>query len=675
MAHEDKAGSVPVGELLQLRRRLAELELVDSARREVESELRRERDRAQKYLNVVAAIIVVLDREGMVILINKKGCEILGYDEPEILGKSWLDCFIPEGSRVDVRIAFEKLVAEEGKTLDYHENAILNRGGEERTISWHNTILEDEKGKVVGTLSSGDDVTEQRLAQKALMESEAKLKSIFRVAPIGLGLTSPERVLREVNDHFCEMMGYGRDELIGKSARMLFASQDEFEAVGAEKSRQQSESGFAGTETRVKRKDGRIIDVFLSFSSLYSDAMADSIFSVLDISDSKRIHERIRRLNDLFLNLGTEALENIEKILEAAKEILEAPFVTFSKFGKQEIHSLSVPDDKGGFKAESDVEGHICYALIEGNAKEPMTISDLQATEFAKSDPILREHPFRSYLGYPVILEGRTLGCLSIFDYLRKEYSSEDIEMAGMLAQALSIEQERLDREEALRDFIDIASHELRHPITIIKGYAIGLRELWDDMDWAKREELLEAIELGADRLNHLAVELLDVSMIVRGSFPVNKEEILLAPLLDYAISRFIETNIADRCRVVIKREIGSVNADPNRLLDLMYILIENASRYSPADSLIDIVLDGDDRQVTVCILDRGVGVPEAFREKIFERFFQLEDAIHHSKSGMGIGLFIAKEIIEAHGGQIWCEGRQGGGSSFCFSLPFKWGL
>jgi len=675
MAHEDKAGSVPVGELLQLRRRLAELELVDSARREVESELRRERDRAQKYLNVVAAIIVVLDREGMVILINKKGCEILGYDEPEILGKSWFDCFIPEGSRADVKIAFEKLVAEEGKTLDYYENAILNRGGEERTISWHNTILEDEKGKVVGTLSSGDDVTEQKLAQKALMESEAKLKSIFRVAPIGLGLTSPERVLREVNDHFCEMVGYGRDELIGKSARMLFASQDEFEAVGAEKSRQQSESGSAVIETRVKRKDGRIIDALLSFSSLYSDATANSIFSVLDITDSKRIHERIKRLNDLFLNLGTEALENIEKILWAAKEILQAPFVTFSKFGKQEIHSLSVPDAKGGFKAESDVEGHICYALIERNAKEPITISDLQATEFAKSDPILREHPFRSYLGYPVILEGRTLGCLSIFDYLRKEYSSEDIEMAGMLAQALSIEQERLDREEALRDFIDIASHELRHPITIIKGYAIGLRELWDDMDWAKREELLEAIELGADRLNHLAVELLDVSMIVRGSFPVNKEEILLAPLLDYAISRFIETNIADRCRVVIKREIGSVSADPNRLLDLMYILIENASRYSPADSLIDIVLDGDDRQVTVCILDRGVGVPEAFREKIFERFFQLEDAIHHSKSGMGIGLFIAKEIIEAHGGQIWCEGRQGGGSSFCFSLPFKWGL
>lgn len=675
MAHEDKAGSVPVGELLQLRRRLAELELVDSARREVESELRRERDRAQEYLNVVAAIIVVLDRQGRVILINKKGCEILDYDEVEILGKSWFDCFIPEQSRADVRITFEKIMAEEGEALDYYENTILNRRGEERTIFWHNTILKDENGNVIGTLSSGDDVTEQRLAQKALMESEAKLKSIFRVAPIGLGLTSAGRIFREVNDRFCEMVGYGRDELIGQSARILYANQDEFEAVGAEKNRQQREGGYAGVETKLKRKDGRIINVFLSFSSLYSDTTANSIFSVLDISDSKRIHERIKRLNDLFLNLGTEALENIEKILRAAREILQAAFVTFSKFDRQEIHSLSVPDAKGGFKAESDVEGHICYALIERNAKEPITISDLQATEFAKSDPILREHPLQSYLGYPIILEGRTLGCLSIFDYLQKEYSSEDIEMAGMLAQALSIEQERLDREEALKDFIDIASHELRHPITIIKGYAIGLRELWDDMDWAKREELLEAIELGADRLNHLAVELLDVSMIVRGSFPVNKEEILLAPLLDYAISRFIETNIADRCRVVIKREIRSVNADPNRLLDLMYILIENASRYSPADSLIDIVLDGDDRQVTVCILDRGVGVPEAFREKIFERFFQLEDAIHHSKSGMGIGLFIAKEIVEAHGGRIWCEGRQGGGSSFCFSLPFKWGL
>ncbi|OFW59082.1 MAG: hypothetical protein A2W01_04325 [Candidatus Solincola sediminis] len=670
MAQENKAGSLPVEELLQLRRRLAELEVLDSARREVEKELRLERDRAQKYLNIVAAIILVLDRKAKVVLVNKKGCEILGYDELDILGKSWIDCFIPERIRGEVREAFRKLLDQEGEPPDFFENAILNASGEERTISWHNTILKDEQGRVVGTLSSGDDVTEQRLALEALAESEAKLRSVFLVAPIGLGTTSSDRIFIEVNDRFCEMSGYRRDEVIGKCASILYADQEEFRRVGIERKRQLAKEGIARLETKLRRADGKIIDVLLNFSSLSSDPLSNDIFTLLDITDAKRIRERLEKLNSLFLSLGTDVIENIQIILYGAKEVLEAPFSAFTKFGRGGARSLSVPGTSQGFGAEGDAGAHACYTLVEQNAREPITGSDLQATEFVKTDPILSKYPFQSYLCYPVVLEGRTMGCLSIFDYKNREFSRDDIEVAGRLAQALSIEQERLDREEALRDFIDIASHELRHPITIIKGYAISLRELWGAMDWAKREELLEAIELGTDRLNRLALELLDVSRIVRGSFPVNKEEILLIPLLEYAVSRFIEKEVSDRCNMIIKREVGSVNADPNRLLDLIHILVDNASRYSPPDSSIDVVVDRDGRQVTVSVLDRGVGVPDAYRDKIFERFFQLEEAIHHSKSGMGIGLFIAKEIVEAHGGRIWCDGRKGGGSAFCFNLP-----
>jgi PAS domain S-box-containing protein len=669
MADKDKAAARPIGELLELRRRLAELEVVDSARRQVEGELRRERDLAQEYLNIVASIIVILDSEARVLLINKKGCEILGCPEAEILGKNWIDTFVPLAMRDAIRTAFEKLVRHEEQAPDYMEHPILDSRGEERIISWHNTVLRDEGGRVIGTLSSGEDITEQKRGQRALEESESKLKSIFKVAPIGLGVSSHDRHLVEVNDHFCKMLGYDREELLGKSACMLYLSQEEFDAAGVERDRQQREAGTATIETRFKRKDGKVIDVLLSLSSIYGDTTSDNIFTVLDITQATRIKRRMEKLNDLFLSLGTDIKENIEKIMQAVREILDCSLVKFSFFRRGQLYYLSCPGT-GDFGSDPDAERYISYDLVKRNTRQPMVLNDLEGSRFAMADPVILKEGFRSYLGYPVMVEGRTQGCLSIFDADCRQYSSEEIEIAGILAQALSVEQERLEREEALRDFIDIASHELRHPITIIKGYALSLSELWDDLDRAKREELLQAIELGTDRLNRLALELLDVSRIVRGRFPINKEEVLLVPLLDYAISRFIEKDLGDRCSLIVKNELGSINADPNRILDLVHILVDNAGRFSPPDSRIIIEAARQGGEVLVSVLDQGIGVPEAYREKIFERFFQIEDATHHSKSGMGLGLFIAKEIAEAHGGRIWCEGRRGGGSSFCFALP-----
>lgn len=672
MADKDKPETRRVRESIALRRQLAELELVDSARRQVEEELRRERDRAQQYLDVAAVIIVVLNQDGRVTLINRKGCEILGYAESEILGKSWIDNFVSARMRQQFREVFNKLMAQEIEDPEYTENIILQRDGVERTIAWHNTILKDEAGAALGTLSSGEDITEKKRAQKALRESEAKLKSLFRVAPTGMGLASADRILIEVNDRFCEMLGHEREELIGRSARHLYADQREFEYVGAERERQLAEEGVANIETRVMRKDGKIIDILLGFSSLDpSDKSSNTIFTVLDITASKRIQSKMEKLNNLFLSLGTDSIRNMEKILRTAKEIIECAYADFSLVKMGEISCLG-SDERGGFRLKASPSEDICHSLIERNAKEFLAIEDLQQTELAGTDPIITKYGFRSYLGYPVIVEGRTVGCLSLFDSERREYSSEDIEMAGMLAQALSVEQERLDREENLRDFIDVASHELRHPITIIKGYAVSLRELWEDLEKTQREELLRAVELGTDRLNRLTLELLDVSRIVRGRFPMNKEDILIKPLLEIAISRFEEEDMSNRCNLIIKGETGSVSADPRKLVDLMHILLDNASKYSPRDSEIDVEVNSREGQVVIAVLDRGMGVPDEYRDRIFERFFQVEDASHHSTPGMGMGLFIAKEIVEAHGGHIWYEARQGGGSAFLFTLPLE---
>ena len=125
-------------------------------------ELRRERDKAQKYLDIAGAIFVVIGADQNVQLINKKGCESLGHKESEIVGRNWFDTFLPEKEREKVRADFLKLLSGEIEPVECFENAIVTKSGAERLIAWHNTVLRDEKGNIIGTLSAGEDITERR---------------------------------------------------------------------------------------------------------------------------------------------------------------------------------------------------------------------------------------------------------------------------------------------------------------------------------------------------------------------------------------------------------------------------------------------------------------------------------------------------------------------------------
>jgi len=106
-----------------------------------------ERDKAQKYLDIAGVIFVALDNNGEVILINRKGCEVLGYEENEIIGKNWFDNFIPKRNSKEIKAVSEKVFTGEIETVEYYENTILTKSGEERIIAWHNTLIHDDAGK------------------------------------------------------------------------------------------------------------------------------------------------------------------------------------------------------------------------------------------------------------------------------------------------------------------------------------------------------------------------------------------------------------------------------------------------------------------------------------------------------------------------------------------------
>ncbi|MDD3375191.1 MAG: PAS domain S-box protein [Candidatus Omnitrophica bacterium] len=137
-------------------------------RERIEDALRREKDLARQYLDIAGVMMVALDIEGNIILINERGCEILGYRKEEILGQNWFDLFLPQKNAKRIKEVHARLMAGETELLRYYENSILTKRGEERNILWSNSSLKGEDGQCIGILSSGEDVTERRKSEKII---------------------------------------------------------------------------------------------------------------------------------------------------------------------------------------------------------------------------------------------------------------------------------------------------------------------------------------------------------------------------------------------------------------------------------------------------------------------------------------------------------------------------
>jgi len=196
MRDEDKTKEQLIDELVKLRRR------------NIEAVLQEERDKAQKYLDVAGVMFVVIDADQKVSLINRKGCEVLGYSQEEIIGRNWFDNFLPEAIRDKVKAVFEELMAGSIEPVEYYENSILTRSGEERIIAWHNTVLTNKAGKVVGTLSSGEDITERKRMEERIEHLSRVLRSVRNVNQLITREKDRERLVKDVCDRLIGTRGY-----------------------------------------------------------------------------------------------------------------------------------------------------------------------------------------------------------------------------------------------------------------------------------------------------------------------------------------------------------------------------------------------------------------------------------------------------------------------------------
>lgn len=183
-----------------------------TVRQQMADALRTDRDRIQLYLDIVNVMIVALDTAQRITLINRKGAEILGYPQDEIIGMNWHETFVPARLRAQVIITFQHLMTGEIAPVEYFENPVVTRSGEERVIAWHNSVLRDEAGNIIGTLSSGDDITERKRVEHSLRLERALLASAIELLPFPIIFFAPSRAVIRQNKASRELQSAQGDQ-------------------------------------------------------------------------------------------------------------------------------------------------------------------------------------------------------------------------------------------------------------------------------------------------------------------------------------------------------------------------------------------------------------------------------------------------------------------------------
>ncbi len=254
----------------------------------------------------------------------------------------------------------------------------------------------------------------------------------------------------------------------------------------------------------------------------------------------------------------------------------------------------------------------------------------------------------------------------------------------GVTATPLYDEEDRLTRvilnvvditrfrqaEELKSTFVSVVSHELKTPVALIKGYAETLRR--EDADWDRptMQESLGVIAEEADHLTHLIDSLLEASRIQAGGLKLEPTDVNLARLAEKVVDGFRTQTSLHTFELDFGPEFPLVWGDPDRLREVLSNLVSNAVKYSPDGGPVWIGGRTDQTGVTVYVADQGIGIPPEEQGRIFQRFHRIESGLHRRTEGTGLGLYLVKAIIEAHGGRVWVESAPGRGSIFMFTLP-----
>ena len=263
--------------------------------------------------------------------------------------------------------------------------------------------------------------------------------------------------------------------------------------------------------------------------------------------------------------------------------------------------------------------------------------------------------------------------------------SEEQDTIRFIVVSAVDITKQVQARQELIQlnrlkdEFLSLASHELRTPLTSIMGHSELLQRALKRLDngevskadFSQEAHILDMIVHQSRRLNHLIEEMVDITRIRSEQFEIkHKENVNIIQLVQHVLEQYIDSK--HEINLITRDDEIIVNSDEGRIEQVLNNLVGNAVKYSPAGKPIEVRVERDKHEVTIAVRDEGVGISEEQQRHIFERFYRVHNDANAAIEGLGLGLYIAHEIVVRHGGRMWLESKPGKGSAFYFSLPLS---
>ncbi len=491
------------------------------------------------------------------------------------------------------------------------------------------------------------DVTDRKTAQEALRESEERFRATFEQAAVGMVHMAPGGKWIRVNDKLCDILGYSREELFRLTVDSLIHPDDFQEYLGKMKLLLKGSVPHIYSDKRCFRKGGDIVWTHSTVSLLRDDAGAPKyFFSVIeDISRRREAEKELERalveMDAIFAAMaeGVVIYGSTREILRmnpAARRVLGYPKDNLGKPFDERISRLRPRTPEGRL-----------------HTSETFPVARVLAGKIVRGEVVLMDRAdgkeiWTSVSGAPLYLDNQVAGAVLIFtDVTRLQ----------------SLQQER-------EDYFQMISHDLSSPLTLIQGHAelLGIEMEKKGLNEGNPALHIHSILASARGMSVMMEDLLDLARIGKKEMILRHEPVDIAGFVDDFLKRFLVAAEGRRISSEISDGLRPVNADPERVERFFTNLLTNALKYSPAGKPITIRAEEKNGEMLISIEDRGRGIARKDLSRIFDRFYRASKS--SGSAGLGLGLYITRKLVEAHGGRIWAESQPGKGSTFRFTLP-----
>ncbi|OWK36826.1 PAS domain S-box protein [Fimbriiglobus ruber] len=596
--------------------------------------------------------MAVLDIDGRFLQVNQRLCRMIGYDEAELLARHSRHITHPDDLPGDSSLISTALAG--GSRSYEREKRYIHRDGHTVWVHVYVTYVVDETGRPQHVVSQIQDITQRRVAEAALRESEERFRGALEHAAIGMALVTPDGRWLRVNPSLCQIVGYTEAELLARTYRELTHPDDLAASNGHVARLLGGDVPAYQYEKRYVHKTGRPVWVQLSVS-LVRDAGGvplHLVAQIQDVSDRRRAEDELRRTRAQLMD---------------AIECLDAGMVMFGPDERlvlcnsryREIYAAAGPVIVPGARKEDVLAA---FARAGGHAPSGLPAADWVANRLAT-----HRNPGAS--------SEERIGDRWVQLSDRRTSDGGVVSLRTDVTALKEAREEAVAANRARGEFLANMSHEIRTPLNGI----LGMTELVLRTDLTRdQRESLGLVLSSAEGLMTVINDILDFSKIEAGKLDLD------------AVPFCLRDSVGDTLKTVALRAhskglelTGDVRpdvpevvvGDAGRLRQVLTNLVGNAVKFTETGEVVvsveRVAADGDKDLLRFAVRDTGIGIPKHKQASIFESFTQADGSTTRRYDGTGLGLTISTRLVNLMGGRIWVESEPGVGSTFYFEVAF----